>query len=129
MWSNGRIFTVKTKVGYEYWCKHCDEPSQFGIDGGKLGKRGLGERGAGEIVDMGGEIAVATGCVDETRLFGAGGTMSNELHEGHPVKHAVSASIAGRPCRESANRPPAPLVAFATFVGLLGPLFSFTVLP
>ena len=38
MWSNGRIFTVKTKVGYEYWCKHYDEPSQFGIDGGKISK-------------------------------------------------------------------------------------------
>ena len=38
MWSNGRIFTVKIKVGYEYWCKHCDEPSQFGIDGGKISK-------------------------------------------------------------------------------------------
>ena len=38
MWSNGRVFTVKTKVGYEYWCKHYDEPSQFGIDGGKISK-------------------------------------------------------------------------------------------
>ena len=38
MWSNGRIFATQTKVGYEYWCKYYDEPSPFGIDGGKISK-------------------------------------------------------------------------------------------
>ena len=38
MWSNGRIFATQTKAGYEYWCKHYDEPSPFGIDGGKISK-------------------------------------------------------------------------------------------
>lgn len=38
MWSNGRIFATQTKVGYEYWCKYYEEPSPFGIDGGKIFK-------------------------------------------------------------------------------------------
>lgn len=38
MWSNGRIFTIETKVGFEYWAKHYDEPSQYGIDAGRISK-------------------------------------------------------------------------------------------
>lgn len=38
MWSNGRILNLNTRIDYEYWCKHFDEPSQFGIDGGKISK-------------------------------------------------------------------------------------------
>ena len=38
MWSNGRIFNCKTKINYEYWCKHYDKPSHFGIEGGKISK-------------------------------------------------------------------------------------------
>lgn len=38
MWSNGRILAIGTEAGYEYWCKHYDEPSQLGIDGGKISK-------------------------------------------------------------------------------------------
>ena len=38
MWSNGRIFATQTKAGYEYWCKYYNEPSHFGIDGGKISK-------------------------------------------------------------------------------------------
>lgn len=38
MWSNGRIFDTKSKTGYEYWCKHFDQPSQHGVGGGKISK-------------------------------------------------------------------------------------------
>lgn len=38
MWSNGRIFTTETKAGFEYWCKHFDAGSEYGIGGGRISK-------------------------------------------------------------------------------------------
>lgn len=38
MWSNGRIFNMESKNDYEYWCKHFDRESNFGIEGGKISK-------------------------------------------------------------------------------------------
>lgn len=38
MWSNGRIVYPKTRIDYEYWCKHFDEPSHHGVGGGKISK-------------------------------------------------------------------------------------------
>ena len=38
MWSNGRIFTTEPKVGFEYWCKHYDVGSEYGIGGGRISK-------------------------------------------------------------------------------------------
>ncbi len=41
MWSNGAI-GIKNKdgkyVAVKYWCKHFEEPSEFGIENGRISK-------------------------------------------------------------------------------------------
>ena len=46
MWSEGIISSPTTGNKYKYWCKHYEEDSEYGIDGGKVSKltiRKLGE--------------------------------------------------------------------------------------
>ena len=39
MWKQGTIWATDGKVGYDYWVKHYEEPSEeFGIDGGRISK-------------------------------------------------------------------------------------------
>ena len=38
MWAQGTIWMAGGKVGYDYWAKHYEEGSHFGIDGGKISK-------------------------------------------------------------------------------------------
>ena len=37
MWNNGTIWT-ENKAGYDYWVKHYEEGSRFGIDEGRISK-------------------------------------------------------------------------------------------
>ena len=46
MWSQGTIWTREGKVGYDYFTKHFDEPSdEFGIEGGKISKLSIRKHG------------------------------------------------------------------------------------
>ena len=37
MWSSGTIWT-ESKAGYDYWVKHFEEGSEFGIEQGRISK-------------------------------------------------------------------------------------------
>ena len=48
MWSEGTIGVPKGKGGYtavQYWCKHFDEPSGYGIEEGRISKLELRQDG------------------------------------------------------------------------------------
>ncbi|GHU82585.1 hypothetical protein FACS1894196_1130 [Clostridia bacterium] len=64
MWSKGTIWTIDTKVGYDYWVKHYEEgSSEFGIDGGRISKltiRRHGERKDLASYDRGWDMEPAT---------------------------------------------------------------------
>ncbi|MDI6618016.1 MAG: hypothetical protein QME45_04980 [Clostridiales bacterium] len=38
MWSEGILTDPETDVSYQYWVKHYEEGSGFGIDGGRVSK-------------------------------------------------------------------------------------------
>ena len=60
MWTEGSL-RIGTSV-FHYWAKHFDEPSQFGIDGGRISKLMLKRNG--EIVynfDRGLDVEPADG--------------------------------------------------------------------
>jgi hypothetical protein len=51
MWKQGTIWVADGRVGYDYWVKHYDEPSEdYGIDGGRISK--LRIRRHGETEDL-----------------------------------------------------------------------------
>ena len=46
MWSTGTIWTNEGKVGYDYWVKHYEEPSEvYGIDEGRISKLEIRKHG------------------------------------------------------------------------------------
>jgi hypothetical protein len=50
MWSKGVIASPATSTQYQYWVKHFEEKSYYGIDGGRVSK--LTIRKAGENRDL-----------------------------------------------------------------------------
>ena len=52
MWSTGTIWTNEGKVGYDYWVKHYEEPSEvYGIDGGRISKLEICNRDGETLVN------------------------------------------------------------------------------
>jgi len=46
MWSQGTIWVVEGKVGYDYWVKHYEEGSEYGIENeGRISKLTIRKRG------------------------------------------------------------------------------------
>jgi hypothetical protein len=45
MWSQGTIWVVDGKVGYDYWVKHYEEGSEFGISKGRISKLQIRKHG------------------------------------------------------------------------------------
>ena len=46
MWSNGTIWTEKGKVGYDYFVKHYEEGSEYGIENkGRISKLSIRKHG------------------------------------------------------------------------------------
>jgi len=62
MWSKGTIWTNEGKTGYDYWVKHYEEGSHFGIENnGRISKLAIRKHGETEYLvnyDRGWDIEV-----------------------------------------------------------------------
>ena len=61
MWSQGTIWADNGKAGYDYWVKHYDEDSEFGIAKGRISKLEIRRHGENETLvsyDRGWDIEV-----------------------------------------------------------------------
>ena len=51
MWSNGTIWMNEGKVGYDYWVKHYEEGSEYGIENeGRISKLTIRKHGENHVL-------------------------------------------------------------------------------